>query len=1239
MCPRSPPCRAAPVAPAVRFARAGRLCAALLLAALVNGCADQGRLDSTESLAQEAGASGIVGQIDGLVVKDQQFGLSGWACDRGAARSIGVHVYAGGPAGTGTFVKAAQANLPNEAGVDVACVTTGVPHRFLIPIAPDDVRRFGGQGLFVHGLSLSGKANLLIGNSGKFSLPKNLVIGAIDGIARAGAAYVARGWACDLGFPRPIAVHAYAGGPASKGTIFGSAIADRPAEDAVNDACATPRGGAHRFELPLDEAVVRDFGGKFLFVHGIRPAGSDGPGNLLLGRSGVHSIPETLSIAWSQLKARFSKTEALWAIPAHLDVTLDESPLVWPLVHVKGKLRCGRRNLALELKGLMFDGEKALFECGTEAAPFAQKLDVTLRGSNDEEGFHDAHGCDPLMPMHRVSGPQSVIFKCGARLSLHGKASQLTWTRLAQAVEPLISRPILMLRDAVDWPVGSRIAIASTSFDFKQADEAVIAAVDATGKQLTLEQPLRYRHLGSATKYTNGKGGPNARTFVLDESAEVALLSRNIVFRGTECDGVGTLSQRAACIADVLDVRNKRGGHLMITSMDETPMAAVAQVDGVEFINMGRLTEMGRYPMHWHRVGTTAGDYLKRSSIHHSFQRCVTLHGTNKVLLEDNVCFDHYGHGYFLEDGNEVDNVFRNNVGFVSRRPPIQTGPGGAVSFNRGLLFSDNQNTSPERWASPATFWISNPGNHFEGNVAAGSEGSGFWFALVNQLACQKAGHHECRVVAKGSVPPSVDEVVFRPNNTPLGRFLFNVAHSGMVGVTTDGGPVGEIVAAPRTNKLGEDRMTDGSHYSPRADGLPSGSRVRPEYGPLSIWRNRGAGFYFRGDAAEVTESVLAENYFNTFFDYNQTLSHSLVVGLGPNLTDEEAVKQVKGRTFLASRLYDGPFSFINVHLAGLSPKTFTFGSTTYALEAVPFVLIGGANKSPVNTVRAVTLANSTPIASLDFMRGGDAWADLWGAGLFDADGTLTGVAGSTLIPGGSVPNADGTPLITAYAECTKRDDLTAFHCPATLRFGSIFIGAPSFNATPEGVPTIEFTLNRVKFDAAAPAQRRVVGRFDYAQYTAQMKARVGRDTNLDCDKLSVPAYPDGYGYRYFSGKDYAFELNLPALSTAATCTAAAPCAQTLTFKYVKLNDTSPIVRLRLPPGTHLAPGSFSGLAKATHESDLELASVLTTSAWYDWGDGARYSVRFKATAPASYVLSDAPFDATGTIRYSVIRD
>src|SRR5207248_1080752 len=114
----------------------------------------------------------ITGYIDGAPSRAGQPRIVGWACAKYVARSIDVHVYAGGPAGSGTFVTAATANLASEPDVASACKLDGATAlRFDIPISAALNYQLRNKKIYVHGISPIGGSNDLIGNSGVFVFP------------------------------------------------------------------------------------------------------------------------------------------------------------------------------------------------------------------------------------------------------------------------------------------------------------------------------------------------------------------------------------------------------------------------------------------------------------------------------------------------------------------------------------------------------------------------------------------------------------------------------------------------------------------------------------------------------------------------------------------------------------------------------------------------------------------------------------------------------------------------------------------------------------------------------------------------------------------------------------------------------------------------------------------------------------------------------------------------------------
>jgi hypothetical protein len=115
----------------------------------------------------------IRGYLDTASWDGSQLVLGGWACARGIAQSVGVHVYAGGAAGSGSWFTAGTASLWSEPAVAQACGVGSGAYRYSIPVpfGPAEMMRFGGKALYVHGISPIAGSNRLLTNSGAFALP------------------------------------------------------------------------------------------------------------------------------------------------------------------------------------------------------------------------------------------------------------------------------------------------------------------------------------------------------------------------------------------------------------------------------------------------------------------------------------------------------------------------------------------------------------------------------------------------------------------------------------------------------------------------------------------------------------------------------------------------------------------------------------------------------------------------------------------------------------------------------------------------------------------------------------------------------------------------------------------------------------------------------------------------------------------------------------------------------------
>src|SRR4249920_1621738 len=354
------------------------------------------------------------------------------------------------------------------------------------------------------------------------------------------------------------------------------------------------------------------------------------------------------------------------------DVILDVSPPALGGITINGKLSfADKSDLELSTEWIMVHGELAI---GTEAKPFTHKATITLTDNVKNE---------QMMGM----GDRGIMLS-GGTLNLHGDRTN-AWTKLSKTAEAG-SNSIEVL-NAAQWRAGDEIVLASTDFDPRQAERRTIAAI--SGNTLTLDKKLDYMHFGKIT-------------FGVDERGEVGLLTRNI-------------KVQASPDAE----QSFYGGHVMAM------VGSKMFVEGVEFNRMGQNMTLARYPIHWHLIGDAKGQYIKNASLHDTYNRCVTVHGTNFLRIENNVTYNSVGHCFFLEDGAEHGNEFIHNLAIQTKChtskacEPTNLAAAGEATQERQASGPRGQQSKEVLLPSDntvASYWITNPDNTFRDNVAAG---------------------------------------------------------------------------------------------------------------------------------------------------------------------------------------------------------------------------------------------------------------------------------------------------------------------------------------------------------------------------------------------------------------------------------------------------------------------------------------------------------------------------------------
>jgi hypothetical protein len=292
-----------------------------------------------------------------------------------------------------------------------------------------------------------------------------------------------------------------------------------------------------------------------------------------------------------------------------------------------------------------------------------------------------ARGRSALIRLAQVDGldPQETpaIICCGGRMEFHGQPLERTWVKLGAPAAKGDST-VAVLDSVVGWKRGDRVILTATNHaivrdegdvpslrESPRTEERIIEGI--AGVRITLDRPLSFDH----------EAGEHGR-------GEVANLSRNVVVESANPDVAR--------------------GHTMVHKH------SAGSIRYAEFRHLGKPGQLGKYSLHFHRVGDTMrGSEVRGVSIWDSANRFVTIHGSDYLIVRDCVGYRSLGHGFFLEDGTEVNNWLDGNLAvLVCGTRPL---PGQSLAFDRN---------------DGAGFWWANSGNAFTRNVAVECDEYGF---------------------------------------------------------------------------------------------------------------------------------------------------------------------------------------------------------------------------------------------------------------------------------------------------------------------------------------------------------------------------------------------------------------------------------------------------------------------------------------------------------------------------------
>ena len=567
-------------------------------------------------------------------------------------------------------------------------------------------------------------------------------------------------------------------------------------------------------------------------------------------------------------------------------------------------------------------------------------------------------------------------------------------------------------------------------------------------------------------------------TFDVDERGEVGLLTRNIKIQASP-DAEQTFF----------------GGHIM--AMVTSKMF----VEGVELNRMGQNLQLARYPIHWHLVGDAKGQYIKNASIHDTYNRCVTVHGTNDVRVENNVTYNIVGHCFFLEDGIEHGNEFVHNLAIQIKchtsKECMPTNLGangenmGSNPLNRATYRSASMSGKDTLLPSDntvAAYWITNPDNTFVDNVAAGSDANGFWFSLPEH--------------PNGAFLDTDVSKATWPRRTKLREFRNNTAHSNFDGFMFD-----------RNINVENVFGLAGPSYMPRENPADNNSkRLEAHFENLTTWKNRNGGFWGRGELFLVSNLKTADNAIGYTMStgslgddvFTSRVVDSLFVGetenIGNPITPEE---KAYGRSLPKRLIPDFPIRGYEYYDYRLDVWNTTFvnfqDNKQRGAGALSWLLYTGAGVSTENTVSGAKYVNAKPVyfpkidARFDSdNRGGVAYRT---AAIHDLDGSTTGIPDSYVL----IHDGENDSVAT--------DDTCEIHPTWNASVCKGDIGRIQFSARRPG-PTrgAGLALKDVALRSAAPAPVRATALTPPAPAKPITLSRNGKDFKITANQSTVRA-------------------------------------------------------------------------------------------------------------------------------------
>ena len=388
----------------------------------------------------------------------------------------------------------------------------------------------------------------------------------------------------------------------------------------------------------------------------------------------------------------------------------------------------------LKADTIFVDGSGTLL-VGTEDAPIHD--DVAARIVIADTGAIDTHWDPTLLSRGLISH--------GA-VEMYG---QYVTPYVALAADPQQHSSQIVLAEApVNWEVGDRLVIPSSSrwHTQNQDEEVEILAID--GNIVSLTAPLEFNHhspmLHGLTQYV---ANMDRNVVIISENPEdtdrrghtMFMHNSNVNINNVGFYGLGRTDKRNPINDPVLD----DDGHL---------------IDGTG------LNTRARYSVHFHRTGATYDDQpaIVAGSVVVDSPGWGYVNHDSYVIMRDNVAFNVVGASFVTEFGNEIGSFERN----MSIRT---TGSGDGLQDRQDIFDFGHGGHG---------FWLQGPGVEVVDNISVGNAESGYIYFTASSEAQFSAANLDDPSLAAGRDFVPVGTV-------PIKRFEGNLTYASRLGLET----------------------------------------------------------------------------------------------------------------------------------------------------------------------------------------------------------------------------------------------------------------------------------------------------------------------------------------------------------------------------------------------------------------------------------------------------------------------